>query len=103
MQKRAPGRPRKDLDPLRELLSSAPRSGPGLVRVPMTGLAVRLDWHRETVDAGLRRLAALGEVRIVQRGRGERGSLVMFLDANDRPSRVPIWGPSSRKDRKSVV
>lgn len=91
MEKRPPGRPHKDLDPLRKLLSSTPRSGFGLVRVPMTRFAVRLGWHRETVDTGLRRLEDLGEVRLKQRGRGKRGVLVQFLDLDGKPTRVPVW------------
>ena len=91
MEKPTRGRPPKDLDPLREVLSKLPRKGRGLVRAPATRVAATLGWHRETVDAGLQRLVNLGEIRIVQRGRGKRGALVMFLDEAGKPSRLPVW------------
>ena len=96
MEPRSPGRPPKDLAPLREALSELPRKGRGLVRAPATRVAASIGWHRETVDAGLRRLVELGEIRIVQRGRGKRGALVAFIDDAGRSSRTPVWVSSSR-------
>src|SRR5437762_2115620 len=91
MEQRPRGRPKKDLAPLREVLSGLPRQGRGLVRAPATRVAASIGWHRETVDAGLRRLEALGEIRIVQRGRGKRGTLVAFIDDAGRSTRTPVW------------
>ena len=91
MQPRPVGRPSKNLTPLRDALFALPRSGPGLVRVPVEGLASRLGWNSRTITSGLERLEGLGEIQLKQRGRGKRGILVQFVD-DGSPTRDPVWG-----------
>jgi hypothetical protein len=90
MHSRPIGRPSKDLTPLRDALFVLPRSGVGLVRAPVEGLATRLGWNPRTITAGLERLEGLGEIRLKQRGRGKRGILVQFVD-DGQATRVPVW------------